>query len=219
MAALRTLRRLGVDVEFDSRQTCCGQPAFNSGYVDQARSVALQFLKVFGQADFVVVPSGSCATMIKIHLPELFAESSTEAELAQQVGRRTYELSDFIVSVLRTTETGARFNGKVTFHDSCHQLRDLGISNQPRQLIRSVEGVTFTEMKNAERCCGFGGTFAVKFPDVSCAIGEDKIQSILETGADYVIANDVSCLMHINGLLKRGGHSVKTMHLAELLAK
>jgi len=219
LAAVQLLRKLGVSVSFDSGQTCCGQPAFNSGYLEEARKVALHFLDVFQESQSVVVLSGSCAAMIKVHIPELFAKGSVNRRKAEKIASRTYEFSDFLVSVLGLTQTGAKFHHRVTFHDSCHQLRELGISSQPRRLIREIEGIDFVEMRDSERCCGFGGTFSVKFPDVSAAMGTEKIKSIQETGAEYVIANDVSCLMHLEGLIRRRNLEIKTMHLAELLVQ
>jgi L-lactate dehydrogenase complex protein LldE len=219
ISTVKVLRKLGVEVEFDRRQTCCGQPAFNSGYVQEATQVAGGLLEVFKDAESIVVPSGSCCTMIKVFFPELFPEGSREGILAREIAQRTFELSDFLVSVLGVTATGARFPEVVTYHDSCHLLRELNISSAPRQLIREVEDIDFRELKESDRCCGFGGTFSVKFPDVSAAIGEDKVQRIRESGARYVIANDVSCLMHLDGLLRRQQVPVQTMHLAELLAQ
>jgi L-lactate dehydrogenase complex protein LldE len=157
--------------------------------------------------------------MIKCYLPDLFPEGSGQFEEAVSIGTRTYELSDFLVSELGVTDTGAHFARTVTYHDSCHQLRELGISEQPRTLIRSVQGVNFVEMTGSSRCCGFGGTFSVKFSDVSAELGRDKLKWIEEARAEYVIGNDVSCLMHLDGLLKRRGIPVETMHIAELLVK
>lgn len=219
VSTVQLLRKQGVSVSFDSRQTCCGQPAFNSGYIDETRKVALHFLDVFRHSETIVVPSGSCATMIKIHIPELFDSNSENGLLAHSVAERTFELSDFLVSVLGVTSTGTRFPHRVTFHDSCHQLRELRISSQPRKLIKAIEEIDFVEMRESERCCGFGGTFSVKFPDVSAAMGQEKVNSILETGAEYVVANDVSCLMHIQGLIERQQLAIKVLHLAELLAQ
>jgi len=219
ISTMKILRKLGVEVEFDSRQTCCGQPAFNIGYVEEARQVARHFLEVYADSDHIVVPSGSCSTMIKVSLPKLFAEDSSQRSLAKEIGRRTFELSEFLSSVLGVESTGARFSEVVTYHDSCHLLRELGISSQPRQLIRAVEEIDFREMENCDRCCGFGGAFSVIFPDVSAAMGEDKVGWIQSSRARYVIASDVGCLMHIRGLLERNQVPVQTMHLAELLAK
>ncbi|MCH8818847.1 MAG: (Fe-S)-binding protein [Acidobacteria bacterium] len=219
LSTVKVLKKCGVEVDFDPRQTCCGQPAFNSGFVDESREVAEHFLEVFGDREHIVVPSGSCVAMIKSFLPSLFPEGSSKRQLAEEVSQRTFELSDFLSSVLGITHTGAQFPQVVTYHDSCHLVRELGLRSQPRQLIRGVEGVVFREMENCDRCCGFGGTFSVKFPDISAAIGDEKVQWIRESGADYVIANDVSCLMHIEGLLRRSKVPVQTMHLAELLAQ
>ena len=219
LSTIKILNRLGVEADFDERQACCGQPAFNSGHSEESRTVALRFLEAYADSGPIVVPSGSCATMLKVFVPTLFPSGSRERRLAGEIAERTYELSDFLVSVLGVTRTGARFPETVTYHDSCHQLRELGIARQPRILIQGVEGVRFRELPNAARCCGFGGTFSVKFADVSAAIGEDKVETILQSGAQYVVANDVSCLMHIGGLLQRRGSQVETLHLAELLAK
>jgi len=220
LGAVKVLRKLGVSVDFDRRQTCCGQPAFNTGYTDEARHVAQHMLAVYsGNDQPIVIPSGSCASMVKVFVPGLFPAGSPERAAAEQLAARTYEFSDFIVSVLGCDRTGARFEETVTYHDSCHLLRELHISEQPRRLIRQVEGIDFREMENSTRCCGFGGTFAVKFAEVSTAMGEEKIRWIRSSGARYVIGNDVSCLMHLDGLLQRKNIPVKTMHLAELLAQ
>lgn len=219
LSTVRVLEKLGVEVSFDERQTCCGQPAFNAGYVEEAKRVARHFVAAYSDSVPIVVPSGSCCTMIKVFLPQLFPKGSTERDGADRIAQQTFELSEFLVSVLGIRSTGASFCGTVTYHDSCHLLRELGICEAPRDLIRGVSDIDFREMGNAQRCCGFGGTFSVKFPDVSSAIGDDKVKAIRETGADYVVANDVSCLMHIDGLLNRHHVPVQTMHLAELLAK
>ena len=219
LSTVRILRKLGVEVDFDVRQTCCGQPAFNTGFVEEAQSVARHFISVFKDSEKIVVPSGSCCTMIKVFLPELFPKKSKERSLAKSIAERTYELSYFLVSILGVENIGARFSQSVTYHDSCHLLRELKVCDQPRQLIRNIRDIDFREMKDSDRCCGFGGTFSVKFPEVSTAIGSDKLQSIKDTGANYVIANDVSCLMHLDGLLRRQNIPIKTMHIAELLAK
>lgn len=218
LSSVRILEKFGMDVIFDPRQTCCGQPAFNSGFKQEAAEVARNLLDVFREPHPVVVPSGSCCTMIRVFLPELFPEGSPEREQAEQIASRTYELSDFLVSELGIEKTGARFPEAVTYHDSCHLLRELGISSQPRRLIRAVEGIDFREMEESSRCCGFGGTFSVKFAAVSAAIGEDKLRWIRDSGARYVVASDVGCLMHIDGLLRRHNLPVRVLHLAELLA-
>lgn len=216
LAAVRLLRRLGVDVGFDPRQICCGQPAFNTGYRAEACRVARSLLEIFSESEWVVVPSGSCAAMIRT-LPELF-QDPVEHEQAEQLASRTLEISDFIYSVLKVRETGAVFQGRATYHDSCHLLRELGISRQPRELLRRVRGLELIEMADSERCCGFGGTFSVKFPEISSSLGQDKLAAIRATGANYLIANDSSCLMHLQGLLSRAGSSIKTIHTVEVLA-
>ncbi|MBI4444738.1 MAG: (Fe-S)-binding protein [Acidobacteria bacterium] len=218
-SAIRVLEKFGVHVDFDPRQTCCGQPASNSGYSDEARQVGAHYLEVFQDSEYVVVPSGSCCTMVRRYLPELFTEESPEARKARELAARTFELSEFLISVLKVSDTGARFPEIVTYHDSCHLLRELGIYEPPRRLIRSVRDIDFREMANSTRCCGFGGTFSVKFEDVSVALAEDKVRAIQDCGARFVVATDVSCLMHLDGLMRRNHIPVKTIHLAELLAK
>lgn len=219
LAAVKILRKLGVEVSFDPRQTCCGQPAFNTGYQDEATRVAESFLSVHADCERIVSPSGSCAAMIKHFIPQLFPVDSPRHRLALEVASRTWELSDFLVTELGADGTGARFEGTVSYHDSCHLLRELGVREQPRLLIRSVVGTQLVEMPLSDRCCGFGGTFSVKFPEVSVSLAEDKIAAIERSGADWVVGCDVSCLMHVGGLLRRRGAPIRTMHLAELLAK
>ncbi|HSR53125.1 MAG TPA: (Fe-S)-binding protein [Acidobacteriota bacterium] len=217
LSAVRVLERAGCQVHFDRRQSCCGQPAFNSGYPRQARRVAEHFLDVFGQAPCIVTPSGSCAAMIKHHLPGLFAPHSDERRRAQSIASKTWEFSQFLVDKLGVSHLDTEFPHPVTYHDSCHLLRELGVSEAPRRLIRSLKGIDFREMKDSQRCCGFGGTFSVKFQDVSAAVGLDKIEAIRETGAAYVVACDISCLMHLQGLLRRRKVNVRILHLAQLL--
>lgn len=216
--AVRVLRRLGVDVVFNPAQTCCGQPAFNTGYRDEAREVAARMLDLFDDAEYVVAPSGSCSTMVKVFYHELFAGDPVREQKARKLGERFFEFSEFLVRILKVEDVGARFPHRVTYHDSCHLLRELGISDEPRKLIRAVHGVDFVEMQDYRLCCGFGGTFSVKFPEVSVAMGEDKIRAAVESGAEYLVANDSGCLMHISGLIHRENLPLKTMHLAQLLA-
>ena len=209
LAMAEVLERAGCEIEFREAQTCCGQPAFNSGYRDEARAVAEYFLKVFDGAEYIVVPSGSCASMISHHYADLF-ESHHES--------RVWEFSQFLVDVLKVTDLGARRNAVATYHDSCHALRELGIKSAPRRLLENVRGLRLVEMDAAEECCGFGGTFSVKFPDVSGAIARSKIESIARSGAEIVISADSSCLMQIQGALSRAGSQIRAMHLAEVLA-
>lgn len=202
MAMAEVLGRAGCEVEFREQQTCCGQPAFNSGYRDEARAVGDHFAKVFEGAEHIVVPSGSCAAMLSHQLHDA----------------RVWEFSQFLASVLNVDDVGAKLDATVTYHDSCHALRELKIKSAPRRLLAKVRGLSLVEMDAAEECCGFGGTFSVKFPDVSGAIARTKIDSIARTGADTVVSIDSSCLMQIDGALKRAGSKIRTMHLAEVLA-
>jgi len=215
ISMVEILERLGHTVVCPNEIACCGQPPFNSGYWDEARTIATPVLEKLKTADAIVIGSGSCGAMIKKFYPELFAKTP-HAELAKQVAARTWEFSDFLVNRLGVTDLGARFPHKVTFHDGCHGLRELGIKTAPRALLGQVSGLKFVEMKE-ESCCGFGGTFSAKFPMISTAMGEVKCAAATETGADYIISNDSSCLMHIQGLLSRQGSPIKTLHLAEVL--
>ena len=214
---VQLLERLGHRVECPEEVACCGQPAFNSGYWDEAREVARPVLEKLRQAEAVVVASGSCGAMLKVFYPQLF-EHRAEATQANQLSARVWEFSDFLVSKLGVTDVGARFPAKVTFHDGCHGLRELGIKKSPRRLLEHVRDLQLVEMADAETCCGFGGTFAAKYPSISTAMGEVKCASAAETGADYIVSNDSSCLMHVQGLLSRQGKPLKTIHLAEILA-
>ena len=222
VAMVDVLRRLDVEVAFNPTQTCCGQPAFNSGFRSEAREVAEQLLaaceRELETADYIVAPSGSCTTMIKRYYPELFADDAEMRTRAERVGERCFEFSQFLVDVLHVESVGASFHGRVTYHDSCHLLRELGVSHAPRKLIEGVRGVEFVEMKGSEVCCGFGGTFAVKYPEISNAIAADKIANIRRSGADTVIACDAGCLMQMAGVLSRQDSNVRCLHIAELLA-
>ena len=218
IAMADVLERIGCSVDFPERQTCCGQPAFNTGYRDEARQVARHFLDVFSGAECVVVPSGSCTSMITHHYEELFADEPDRLEQARRLAPRIWEFSQFVLDVAGVEDVGARFDGVVTYHDSCHALRELKIKEGPRKLLARVRGLTLREMDPAEECCGFGGTFSVKFAEISGGMAQTKIDSIVKTGADAVVSVDASCLMQIQGALSRQGHSIRTMHLAEVLA-
>ena len=217
ISAVRIFEKLGHTVYFKDSVICCGQPAFNAGYWDEARGIARRVLKALAGQDPVVVPSGSCGAMIKNFYPELF-QNTDEAEAAVQLAGRTFEFSSFLVDQLGVTELGSRFPAIVTFHDGCHGLRELQVKRQPCQLLEHVRDLTLVEMEDQTSCCGFGGTFAVKFPMISTAMGETKSASALETGAEYLVSNDSSCLMHLQGLLSRQKQRLKTIHLAEVLA-
>lgn len=217
--AVEVLRRAGCEVVFDERQTCCGQPAFNTGYRADARRLARRFIEIFedGGADYVVSPSGSCTAMAH-HFHELFADDEPWRRRAEAIAERTHEFGEFLVGVLGVEDVGASFNGRVTWHDACHGLRDLGVREEPRKLIRGVRGAEFVELANADACCGFGGTFSVKYPEISVAILDNKIEAIERAGVRAVVSGDASCLMQIGGRLTRNNSTVRTMHLAELLA-
>lgn len=212
------LERVGYQVDFPQAQTCCGQPAFNSGYPEHARSVARHFLEVFRDSEQVVVPSGSCTSMITHHFVDVFAEGSTEMEEARKLGPRVLEFSRFLLEVAGIEDVGARFEGAVTYHDSCHALRELRIKDGPRRLLANVRGLELREMDAAEQCCGFGGTFSVKFAEVSGAMARTKMESIQKTGAGTVVSTDCSCLMQLQGAMERAGLPIRSMHLAEVLA-
>ncbi|TDJ66600.1 MAG: (Fe-S)-binding protein [Planctomycetota bacterium] len=218
-ATVRVLERAGCEVLFDERQTCCGQPAFNSGYRDEARTVARAFLEVYGRddAEALVLPSGSCAAMVH-HMAELFDESDPWHARAKAVAARTHELGAFLVNVLGVDDVGATFAGRVTWHDACHGLRDLGIREEPRRLLAKVRGIEFVEASSAESCCGFGGTFSVKYPAISVAMLDQKLQALELDEVDTIVSGDVSCLMQIGGRLARRKSPIRTLHLAELLA-
>jgi L-lactate dehydrogenase complex protein LldE len=222
-AMVTTLGRLGVDVSFNEAQTCCGQPAFNMGYRSDARRMAEHFIEVFenDKSDFLVAPSGSCTAMVRNYYRELFHRPEDKAWLKrlERARARLCEFSEFIVKELGVEDVGARFRGRVTYHDACHLLRELGINDEPRRLIRAVRDIEFVEMEAPDTCCGFGGTFSVKYSEISNAILQEKISRIERSGVEYVVANDSSCLMQIDGGLRRARSCVKTMHLAELLAK
>lgn len=217
--AVKILRRIGAMVTFNPAQTCCGQPAFNTGYRDEARAVASRMLDIFEDADYVVAPSGSCTTMMRVFYPELFAESPELLHRAERLRGRVFEFSEFLVKVMNVEDVGASFPHRVAYHDSCHLLRELGVESEPRKLLRAVKGINLVEMRDYRLCCGFGGTFSVKFPEVSVAMAQDKVRAAAEVGAEYLVANDAGCLMHLAGYIHRHNLPLKTLHLAELLEK
>jgi L-lactate dehydrogenase complex protein LldE len=218
MAMAEVLERVGYQAEFPEDQTCCGQPAFNSGYREEARAVARHFLKVFESSERIVVPSGSCTSMITHHFAELFPKEPEILERVRALERRVWEFSSFLTEEAGVEDVGAHFPGIVTFHDGCHSLRELGIKSPPRRLLAHVRGLELREMQPAEECCGFGGTFAVKFAELSGAMARTKLEAIFKTGARTVVSLDPSCLMQIQGALSRAGSEIRTMHLAEVLA-
>ncbi len=223
-AVVRLLRRLGHEVEFPAGQTCCGQMHFNTGYQDACIPLVGRFVDVFADYDVVVTPSGSCASMVRRYHPlvaELAAERGIDADLPGRVAvvaPRVLELSELLVDVLGLTDVGARFPHTVAFHPTCHSTRLLGVGDRPTRLLAAVEGLTLVDLPRSEACCGFGGTFAVKNADTSVAMGLDKVDDVLGSGAEVLTAADTSCLMHIGGLLSRRRAPVRVMHLAEILA-
>ena len=218
VATVTLLRRLGVSVDFPESQTCCGQPHFNSGYHDDARALAKHTMAAFAQAPLVVTPSGSCAAMVKLEYPELFHDDPAWHARAVDLARRTHELSDFLVNVLKVEDVGARFEGSVTYHMACH-LRGLGLVTEPIRLIQQVRGLRYVPLERYDECCGFGGSFAVRYPGISGAMVNDKTAFIEKTAVDAVVATDAGCLMNIGGCLNRKGAKVRILHLAELLAQ
>jgi L-lactate dehydrogenase complex protein LldE len=213
----RLLYRSGVNIDFPAGQTCCGQPAFNSGYAGEARQVALTMLDAFEESEYVVSPSGSCSGMVRHYYTDLFRDDPANLKRAEQLVGKTYEFSQFIVQVLELKDLGAAFSHKVTYHPSCHAARLLGVKDEPLQLLEHVRNIDLVPLTLAEDCCGFGGTFAVKMAEISGAMVEEKSRHVMETDADVLVGTDMGCLMNIGGHLKKQGHSVRIMHLAELL--
>jgi L-lactate dehydrogenase complex protein LldE len=217
VATVRLLRRLGVQVDFPAAQTCCGQPHFNSGYHKEAILLAKHTIEAFAGAGLVVTPSGSCAAMVKLEYLELFHDDPIWWSRAEDLARRTHELSDFLVNVLHREDVGAVFQGRVTYHMACH-LRGLGLMTEPVRLLEQVRGLELVPLERADECCGFGGSFSVRYPGISGAMVQDKAAFIQKANVDAVVATDAGCLMNIAGCLRRRGSRVKTMHLAEVLA-
>lgn len=215
-ATVHLLRRLGHEVDFPEQQTCCGQPFYNSGFADYARQQARHTIGVFQGERTVVVPSGSCAAMVKVEYPHLLEGESDWHPRAQELAARTFELSDFLVNRLGVLDVGAKYQGKVAYHYACH-LRGLGLSDEAERLIRHVEGAELMTLRHADQCCGFGGSFSVRYPDISTAMVNDKVKCVLETGPDCLVSTDTGCLMNIGGRLRRLQKPLEVLHLAELL--
>jgi L-lactate dehydrogenase complex protein LldE len=218
LSVVRVLRHLGVEVEYRRGQTCCGQPAFNAGYRDEATALATCFLQRFGDAEAVVAPSGSCVAMVRHHFADL-ALSPAARKLYDRLANRTYEFSEFLSRVLERTDLGGRFPARVAYHPACHLLRELQVDEGPRRLLEGIEALTLVELPEADSCCGFGGTFSVKFPELSTAMVERKCRQLAAIEVDHVVAADVSCLMQIAGYLRRHEIAVKPLHIADLLAE
>ncbi len=213
----KVLEKACCDVEYNVNQTCCGQPAFNAGFWDDARDVASKFLKDFDTVDYVVAPSASCVGFVRNYYPKLFENSSSHNQVKNLSGR-IYEFSEFLTEILKIKNYGAELNGKATYHDSCAALRECKIKQGPRELLSHVKGLELVEMEDNETCCGFGGTFSVKYEAISSGMADQKIQHALATGADYIISTDMSCLMQLDGYIKKKELKLKTMHLADVLA-
>jgi L-lactate dehydrogenase complex protein LldE len=212
------LQRAGFEVTFPKEQTCCGQPGFNSGYWDDARPLAERFLRVFGDAEWIVSPSGSCTTMVRIFYPQLL-EKTPQHDEAKAIGKRVFEFSEFLLKVAKVTDVGAAFPHKVTYHDACHALRELHLKQEPRALLTAVRGLELVEMPFSEECCGFGGTFSTKFGMISSAMGDTKAGNAAKSGAEFVTSTDPSCLMQIDGILRQKGSPIRTIHIASILAQ
>lgn len=214
---VKVLEKAGCSITYNTGQTCCGQPAFNAGFWGESKEVCKKFLNDFSGSDYIVAPSASCAGFVRNYYTTLF-ENSSESALAKKTAERTFEFSEFLIHILKTDDVGASFNGKATYHDSCAALRECKIKNEPRQLLSKVKGLELVEMNDVETCCGFGGTFAVKFEPISIAMGDQKVTNAAATGAEYLISTDMSCLMHIDGCNKHKGAGLKVLHLADVLA-
>ena len=217
-ATVRLLRRLGHEIDFPEDQTCCGQPFFNSGFADLAREQAKRTIDVFDNGRTVVCPSGSCAAMVKIEYPHLLESDSRWHACALEFAARTFELADLLVNRLGVDSVGARYRGKVAYHYACH-LRGLGLAGEVERLLSAVEGLTYMAIERQDQCCGFGGSFSVRYPQISTAMVDDKVKCILATGADAVVSTDTGCLMNIGGRLRRLGKPIEVLHLAELLER
>lgn len=214
---IKVLEKAGCTVSYNASQTCCGQPAFNAGFWDEAKSVCSKFLKDFSGTDYIVAPSASCVGFVRNYYGKLFNNSSVHHEVAD-IGDRLYEFSEFMINILKVEDVGAELNGKATYHDSCAGLRECKIKAEPRKLLSNVKGLQLSEMKDVETCCGFGGTFAVKFEAISIGMGEQKVENALATDAEYIISTDLSCLMHLQGYINQKNYPIKTLHLADVLA-
>ncbi len=214
---VKVLEKAGCTVSYNTAQTCCGQPAFNAGFWNDAKAVCNKFIKDFSGEEYIVSPSASCVGFVRNYYSKLFDNSSVHHD-AQDIGKRVYELSEFLVKKLKVDDLGAVFTGKATYHDSCAGLRECKIKQEPRQLLSKVKGLEIVEMNDVETCCGFGGTFAVKFESISIAMGDQKVGHALNTKADYLISTDLSCLMHLQGYINHKGFKMQTMHIADVLA-
>jgi L-lactate dehydrogenase complex protein LldE len=214
---VKVLEKVGCNVSYNANQTCCGQPAFNAGFQGEAKDVCEKFLKDFDGAEYIVAPSASCVGFVRNYYQKIF-ENSTQKEIANQVSAKIFEFSEFLVDVMKIEDVGASFNATITYHDSCAALRECKIKDAPRTLLRHVKGLSLVEMNDVETCCGFGGTFAVKFEPISVAMADQKITHATATNAEYIVSTDMSCLLHIDGCIKHKKSNLKVLHLADVLA-
>ncbi len=215
---IKVLEKVGCSIQYNANQTCCGQPAFNAGFWGESKQVCNKFINDMKGAQYVVAPSASCVGFVRNYYAKLFKEGDAAYQEALDLGARTYELTEFLVNVLKVTEVGASWNGKATYHDSCAALRECANKEAPRKLLEHVAGLELVEMEDVETCCGFGGTFAVKFEPISVAMGDQKINNAAATGASHIISTDMSCLMHIDGCAKHKNLDLEVIHIAEILA-
>jgi len=214
---VKVLRKAGCTVEYNTNQTCCGQPAFNAGFWNEAKDVCNKFIKDFSGSDYIIAPSASCTGFVRNYYNKLFEDSSQSKEVRELSGR-LYEFSEFLIKILNIDDFGATLQGKATYHDSCAALRECKIKEEPRKLLSKVAGLELTEMNDVETCCGFGGTFAVKFEPISIAMADQKITNASDTNAEYIISTDMSCLMHLDGYIRNKGLNIQVLHLADVLA-
>ncbi len=215
---IKVLEKLDCEVSYNPAQTCCGQPAFNAGFWSEARAVGEKFIHDFTDYNYVVGPSGSCVGYVRNFYSELFDNSALHND-CKQLQKNTFEFTEFLIDILKVKNIGAEFNHSVTYHDACGALRECKIKTPPRTLLENVKGLSILEMKDCETCCGFGGTFAVKFADISTAMADQKVENAIKTGAEYIVSTDISCLMHIDGYIKRNNYDIKVMHIADVLAQ
>lgn len=214
---VKVLEKAGCTVHYNEQQTCCGQPAFNAGFKGESKDICKKFIEDFSGTDYIVTPSASCAGFVKNYYKGLFL-NTTQQSAVLNLQARIFELSEFLVNILNVDDLGASLVGKATYHDSCAALRECKIKQEPRKLLQAVKGLQMIEMEDVETCCGFGGTFAVKFEDISAAMADQKVYHALQTKADYIISTDISCLMHLEGYIKHKNLSLQTLHLADVLA-
>lgn len=214
---VKLLEKAGCTVQYNTNQTCCGQPAFNAGFRDESKEVCTKFIKDFNGADYIVAPSASCVGFVRNYYQKMFSDSSMHRDV-KNLGKRIYELTDFLVNVLHFENFGSKFEASVTYHDSCAALRECGLKQEPRKLLEKVKGLELVEMNEVETCCGFGGTFAVKYEPISVGMADQKALNAVATGGQYIVSTDHSCLMHIDGYVRHKGMNIKTIHIADVLA-